>query len=116
MHCDCGPCQDTYQPRSNRGKRHKSTVRKGYYFTEDNKYRVSLGEPFVTNDTGNSDFLSKEEDIEKLRNICLVVFKEYNHLWADIVSLAKKHHKNRKTIDQINKLQLEINKLREDLK
>tara|TARA_R100001086_G_scaffold130282_1_gene67403 strand:+ start:235 stop:822 length:588 start_codon:yes stop_codon:yes gene_type:complete len=66
------------------------------------------------------DFILKETDIEKLRAICLVVFEEYPQHWSDIVSIAKRKienkEKNSMIMSKINVLQLEINKLREELK
>ena len=57
-----------------------------------------------------------QNDIEILRNVCIVVYEEFREHWSDIVSLAKKRDKNRKTLAKINELQLEINKLKEKLK
>lgn len=109
MHCDCAYCLDTYETRSNRGKRHKSTLHEGkanYDYLFNRWSSINLDAP---------DFLLKEKDIEKLRIICLVVYKEYNHLWSDIVSLAKKRKENKKTLQKIAELELELNKLKEKL-
>ena len=59
--------------------------------------------------------LIKEKDIEKLRDVCITVYLEYHHQWATIINLSQKRNKNRNTLFKINKLQLEINKLKEEL-
>lgn len=64
----------------------------------------------------NSNFLLEENDIEKLRSVCLVVYENYHHLWSDIITLATKKRDNLLILEKVNNLELEINKLKEKLK
>jgi hypothetical protein len=61
------------------------------------------------------EFLLKEKNIEKLRDVCITVYMNYHHQWDAIVQLSKKRHKRRINLLKINKLQSQINKLREEL-
>ncbi len=78
-----------------------------------------IDHPKAKNINGNPekipDFLLVENDIERLRNVCIVVYQEYHTHWPHIISLAKKREENKNTLAKINELQLEINKLREKL-
>jgi hypothetical protein len=61
------------------------------------------------------EFLLKEKNIERLRDVCIIVYMNYHHDWDDIIQLAKKRNKRRIDLSKINRLQLEINKLKEEL-
>lgn len=60
-------------------------------------------------------FLLDEKDIEKLRDVCITVYMNYHHQWDNIIRLSQKRNKNREALSKINELQLQINKLREEL-
>ena len=60
-------------------------------------------------------FLLDEKDIEKLRDVCITVYMNYHHQWDNIIRRSQKRNKNREALSKINKLQLQINKLREEL-
>lgn len=109
MHCDCEYCSQTYSPRTNRGKRHPSTLNESFY-GRVRDFRIKKSVP---------DFILEETNIEKLRTICLVMFDEYPQYWSDIISISKRKffvkEKNNRIMSKINELQLEINKLTEEL-
>ena len=113
MHCDCEYCSQTYGFCNNRGKRHPSTLDDGKF---DYGYRFN---PLLSKKRSVPDFILEETNIEKLRTICLVVFEEFPQHWSDIISIAKRKietkEKTSRVMSKINVLQLEINKLREEL-
>ena len=59
--------------------------------------------------------IKEETDIEKLRAVCIVVYNNYHHLWDNIITEAKKKLVNRKTLIEINNLQLKINELKKGM-
>lgn len=69
------------------------------------------------------DELLLEKDIEKLRSICIVVYEEYAKFkvinWAFVINQVEEKEKKKlnvsKVMSKINVLQLQINKLKEEL-
>lgn len=96
QHCGCVHCSVSYSTTGSRGKRHPSLLK-----------------------TAKKDtplYLLKTNDIEKLRNICIVVHDKYPKKWNNIVRLAKKRHENSKTLLKIQELESELLKLKEKLR
>jgi hypothetical protein len=61
------------------------------------------------------DKVLETKDIEKLRNICVVVYEQYNGLWSDIITFAKKRETNKEIMLRIDKLEQELKKLKEEV-
>ena len=107
MHCDCIYCSTRFAPTKNRGKRFVKS-------SGENK-SPSFKDVCRTHYAHRPDFLVEEKDIEKLREVCIAVYKKYHHLWNDIMAEVKKNTKNKATLLKINSLQLQIDELRKEI-
>lgn len=104
MHCDCAYCSSEYLPTENKGKIHKDI--------EENKKQEESKFNGIT-----MKIIKEETDIDKLKCLLEIIAKEIplTTYLRQAKELYQKRQKNKYLIEKIQSLEVEINKLKEEL-
>lgn len=102
MHCDCEGCSSKYTATANRGKRYTE-------LEKENTIRL------IIESNGYEKVIMNENDIEKLRAICLTLNSKYPHLMTTVIKESKEIWVLYKKQKEIEKYENHIKKLRSEI-
>jgi len=102
MHCDCEACSSKYTATVNRGKR---------YTGLEKENAIQL----IMESKGYENVLMKENDIEKLRAICLTLNSKFPYLMTPVIKESKEIWLLYKKQKEIEKYENHIKKLRREI-